>query len=72
MPDRPGGDKSELAALRVQREELHRELVRKTFRIGELEEAIQETAQIYEESLSWRITRPVRSAKVLAAKLRQR
>jgi hypothetical protein len=59
---------AELAALRAQREELHRELVRKTFRIGELEETIYENARTYEESLSWRITRPLRS---LMAKLRR-
>jgi hypothetical protein len=52
---------TELATLRAQREELHRELVRKTFRIGELEETIYENARTYEESLSWRITRPLRS-----------
>lgn len=65
-------DRSELVALRAQREELHRELVRKTFRIGELEEAVKETAKTYEESLSWRLTRPVRSAKTLVARLRPR
>jgi hypothetical protein len=61
-------DRSELAALRAQREELHRELVRKTFRIGELEEAIHENARTYEQSLSWRVTRPLRA---LMAKLRR-
>jgi hypothetical protein len=60
---------TELVALRAQREELHRELVRKTFRIGELEETINENARTYEESLSWRITRPLRS---LMEKLRSR
>jgi SMC interacting uncharacterized protein involved in chromosome segregation len=62
---------SELSALRAQREELHRELVRKTFRIGELEEAVHETARNYEESLSWRLTRPVRDAKQLLGRLRR-
>jgi hypothetical protein len=65
----PTDETTELTALRAQREELHRELVRKTFRIGELEETIYENARIYEESLSWRITRPLRS---LMAKLRPR
>jgi hypothetical protein len=60
---------TELVALRAQREELHRELVRKTFRIGELEETIYENARTYEESLSWRITRPLRA---LMEKLRSR
>ncbi|HEX3735388.1 MAG TPA: hypothetical protein VHU86_09585 [Solirubrobacterales bacterium] len=70
MPVHPGEDRSELAALRAQREEMHRELVRKTFRIGELEEEIRETKRTYEESLSWRITRPIRSAKLLLGALR--
>jgi predicted RNase H-like nuclease (RuvC/YqgF family) len=54
---------SELTALREQREALHRELVRKTYRIGELEEEIATVARTYEESLSWRLTRPVRALK---------
>jgi len=56
-------DTDELAALRAQREELHRELVRKTFRIGELEEELVDVARVYEESLSWRLSRPIRSFK---------
>jgi hypothetical protein len=62
---------TELRQLRVQREELHKELVRKTFRIGELEEAVIETGREYEESLSWRITRPIRMARTLLVKLRR-
>jgi hypothetical protein len=59
----------ELAALRQQREALHRELVRKTYRIGELEEEIAEVGRTYEESLSWRLTRPVRELKPMLKKL---
>ena len=59
----------ELAALRQQREALHRELVRKTYRIGELEEEIAEVGRSYEESLSWRLTRPVRELKPMLKKL---
>ncbi|HVD39465.1 MAG TPA: hypothetical protein VNC16_00480 [Solirubrobacterales bacterium] len=59
----------ELTALRAQREALHRELVRKTYRIGELEQEIAEVARTYEESLSWRLTRPVRSIKPTLKKL---
>lgn len=70
MAVRTDEDPTELAALRAQREEMHRELVRKSFRIGELEEAIQETARTYEESLSWRVTQPLRSLKTLVARLR--
>ena len=58
------------AELDSQREEFHRELSRRAFRIGELEEEVHKVAQTYESSLSWRITRPVRSVKVLLAKLR--
>lgn len=58
------------AELDAQREEFHRELSRRAFRIGELEEEVIEVAQSYEASLSWRITRPVRAARALLAKLR--
>jgi hypothetical protein len=58
------------ADLDAQREEFHRELSRRAFRIGELEEQVIEVAQTYETSLSWRITRPVRSFRKLLAKLR--
>jgi len=59
----------ELSALRQQREALHRELVRKTYRIGELEGELIEVARTYEESLSWRLTRPVRALKPMLKKL---
>ncbi len=58
------------AELDAQREEFHRELGRRAFRIGELEEEVHKVAQTYESSLSWRITRPVRSLKTALAKLR--
>jgi hypothetical protein len=61
---------AELAELRTQREEMHRELVRKTFRIAELEQAVYETARTYEESLSWRLTRPVRALRLLLGRVR--
>lgn len=59
------------AELDAQREEFHRELSRRAFRIGELEEEVHKVAQTYETSLSWRITRPVRSVKTVLAKLRR-
>lgn len=62
----------ELTALREQRDALHRELVRKTFRIGELEQEIAEVARTYEQSLSWKLTRPVRSLKPTLKKLLRR
>lgn len=58
------------AELDAQREEFHRELSRRAFRIGELEQEMIEVAQTYETSLSWRLTRPVRAARTLLAKLR--
>jgi hypothetical protein len=58
------------AELDAQREEFHRELSRRAFRIGELEQEMIEVAQTYETSLSWRLTRPVRGARTLLAKLR--
>jgi hypothetical protein len=60
----------QLAALRAQREELNRELVRKSYRIGELEEEARALGREYERSLSWRVTRPLRDAKLLLGKLR--
>lgn len=59
------------AELDAQREEFHRELGRRAFRIGELEEEVHKVAQTYERSLSWRITRPMRSVKTVLAKLRR-
>jgi len=59
------------AELDAMREEFHRELGRRAFRIGELEEKVIEVAQTYESSLSWRLTRPVRSLKTALAKLRR-
>ena len=55
--------------LDAQREDFHRELMRKSFEIAELElgrggrgSAAAATAAAYEASLSWRITRPLRAA----------
>jgi hypothetical protein len=53
--------------LERQREELNRELMRKAFRIAELEQGTgprrsisARTAMEYEGTLSWRVTRPLR------------
>jgi len=72
---RTSGELSEVEArhraeLDAQREEFHRELSRRALRIGELEQEMIEVAQTYESSLSWRLTRPVRTARTLLAKLR--
>lgn len=58
------------AALDAQREEFHRELGRRAYRIGELEEELRRLTETYERSLSWRITKPVRAAKERLSKLR--
>lgn len=53
--------------LERQREVFHRELMRKAYRIAELEYRVDENALRqklgYERSLSWRITKPLRIAK---------
>ena len=53
-----------------QRERFDRELMRKAYRIADLEQRIEEIAAAeamnYESSLSWRITKPLRIAKRLA------
>jgi hypothetical protein len=59
------------AELDAQREEFHRALSRRAFRVAELEEEVHEVAQTYETSLSWRITRPLRAAKTVLATLRR-
>jgi hypothetical protein len=64
-------DAKHRAELDAQREEFHRALSRRAFRIAELEEEVHKVAQTYETSLSWRITKPVRSIKTLLAKLRR-
>lgn len=51
--------------LDMQREEFSRELSRKAFRIAELERGPKETAEIFETSLSWRVTKPLRGLKAL-------
>jgi hypothetical protein len=43
-----------------QREQFHRELMRRSMRITELELELDEQRGRYESSLSWRLTRPLR------------
>lgn len=57
------------AQLDAQREVFDRELVRRAYRIAELEEELEELRREYEGSLSWRLTEPLRAAK---ARLRDR
>ena len=54
--------------LEIQREQFHRELMRKSMRIAELEMIVLQTKARYERSMSWRLTRPLR----LADRLRRR
>lgn len=56
--------------LELQREQFHRELMRKSMRIAELELLLQHMEQHYERSLSWRITKPLRVAKRLRLRTR--
>jgi hypothetical protein len=56
------------AALDAQREEFHRELMRKSLRITALELELKEQRARYEASLSWRLTKPLR----VRAYIRQR
>jgi predicted nuclease with TOPRIM domain len=67
---------AELERLRAEharfREEVDRELVRRAYRIGELEQALHQCSLDYQNSFSWRVTRPVRGAKQVLAGLRQR
>ncbi len=55
----------------IERERFHRELMRKSMRIAELELLLEQTRDRYEHSLSWRLTRPVRLAGRVRERLRQ-
>lgn len=52
------------------RDAVDRELIRKEYRIGELEQALHRSAQGYEASLSWKVTKPLRAAKAALRNLR--
>jgi|1186.fasta_scaffold592947_2 hypothetical protein len=56
--------------LDVQREQFHRELMRKEMRIAELEMILLQTRARYEQSLSWKLTRPLRIADRLRRRTR--
>jgi hypothetical protein len=51
--------------LELQREQFHRELMRKSMRIAELEMLLDSTEARYERSWSWRLTKPLRLAQRL-------
>ena len=54
----------------AQREQFHRELMRKSMRIAELEILLDQTRNRYEQSFSWRLTRPLRLAARVWTRLR--
>ena len=54
----------------LQREQFHRELMRKSMRIAELELELEETTRRFQESLSWRLMKPVRVTYQLARGLK--
>lgn len=55
-----------------QRDELGRELVRRAYRIGKLEDELAQSRGEYEASFSWRVTKPLRVGKALLRELRRR
>jgi hypothetical protein len=59
-------------ALEAQRQELDRELVRRAYRIHQLEGEMQQMEGEFKSSLSWRITAPLRMLRSLLARLRGR
>ena len=56
--------------LEAQREQFHRELMRKSMRIAELELLLELTENRYRRSLSWKLTRPLRLAQRLRVRAR--
>ncbi len=67
MPDEETRCRRKLDA---QREEFGRELARKAYTIAKLERELAEVRQLYERSLSWRLTSPLRAFKALLARRR--
>jgi predicted RNase H-like nuclease (RuvC/YqgF family) len=61
----------QIERLEAQREEMDRELVRRAYRIQELEQELQSLASEFRTSFSWRLTAPLRAFKSLLGKLRQ-
>ena len=60
MPERTPDPAPDARALDALREQFHRELMRKSLRIAELELELADQRDRYEDSLSWRVTRPLR------------
>jgi hypothetical protein len=68
-----GGSSSpaEIERLEAQREEMDRELVRRAYRIQELEQELRNQAKEFRTSFSWRLTAPLRALRPLLGKLRR-
>jgi hypothetical protein len=65
-----GGSDTDLKrALDDQRERFHRELMRKSLRITELEVELAQQRAEWEKSLSWRITKPLRIRSYIRQRL---
>lgn len=67
--------REELERLRAEqrsfRDQVDRELVRRAYLIGKLERELGEAKAEYESTLSWRVTKPLRTFKVLLGELRR-
>lgn len=50
------------------REQFHRELMRKSMRIAELELELERTRHEYQSSVSWRVTAPLRIRSFIRAR----
>jgi SAM-dependent methyltransferase len=56
--------------LDAQKEALSRELVRKTYQLARAERDTERALSVFTNSLSWKVTRPLRGAKTLLARRR--
>jgi predicted RNase H-like nuclease (RuvC/YqgF family) len=63
--------RAEIERLETQREEMDRELVRRAYRIQELEHELQSLAKEFRTSFSWRLTAPLRALRSLLGKQRR-
>lgn len=64
--------RADIEQLETQREEMDRELVRRAYRIHELEQDLQRLEIEFHTSFSWKITAPLRALRALIGKLLRR